>query len=289
MKRLYNCINFLVLCFVFLSFQSKSFSQINDVSSTKQLDSLIANQEYKKADSLLITNINKLKQKQAYLELTKRIYYVGKIVAELEGKDRAIEKVNDFANSISDLTDSLSVARQKHLVLSRFYVFLRDYKKSSEQNLIALEITKKMPNATGDLFGIIHHNLGVDYRRLGNVKESTKHSRMSLKYYLSYPNSDKTKILDAYNSLGGRMWDVYKIDSALYYFKKGEEIIAKLDPNPMNKHYHAASNQANIASVYATLGNTKESLKYNEKSIINYLDFLKSHTEGKDFFKEEAR
>ncbi len=271
---------------------SVSFSliaQTHSLSNTKRIDSLISNKEFKKADFILIDHINELKQEKAYLELTKRIYYVGKITAKLEGEAIAITKANDFANSITDLTDSLSVARQKHLVLSRFYVYLHDYKNSSEQNLMALEITKRMPDATGDLFGIIHHNLGVDYRRLGNIKASTKHSRMSLKHYLSYPKSDKTKILDAYNSLGGRMWDAYKIDSALYYFQKGEEIISDLDPNPMNKHYHTASNQANIASVHATLGNTMESLKYNEKAIKNYLDFLKSNTEGKDFFKEEAR
>ncbi|WP_179022439.1 CHAT domain-containing protein [Winogradskyella forsetii] len=289
MKRFYNCLRLYMLLLFVISCQFEVYSQKNMSYDTEIIDSLISNKEFKKADALLINNINELKQEKAFLELTKRIYYVGKIAAELENEAIAIKKANDFANSITDLTDSLSVLRQKHLVLSRFYVYLHDYKKSSEQNLLALEITKKIPDATGDLFGIIHHNLGVDYRRLGNIKASTYHSRMSLKHYLSYTKSDKTKILDAYNSLGGRMWDAYKIDSALFYFKKGEEIIAKLDPTPMNQHYHAASNQANIASVQATLGNTKESLKYNERAIKNYFQFLKSTTQGKDFFKEEAR
>ena len=289
MKQFYNCTRILILLFVLFGFKHNAYAQADDLSDTKLLDSLIAQEEFKKADSVLINNINKLKLKQAYLELTKRIYYVGKIALKQNGKDLAIKKTNIFANSITDATDSLSVARQKHLVLSRFYVLLNEYKTSSEQNLMALEVTKKMQDPTGDLFGIIHHNLSIDYRRLGNIKEATWHSRKSLKYYLSYPKSDKTKILDAYNSLGGRMWDAYKIDSALIYFKKGEEIIAKLEPTPMNKYYHAASNQANMASIYSTLGNTRESIKYNEKSIKNYLGFLKSDAEGKDFFKEEAR
>jgi len=284
---LYN--KYVMLLLFFISFSFSTIAQTHSLSNTERIDSLLSKKEYKKADSVLINHIKDLKQKHSYDELTRSIYYVGKIALKLDNKELAIKKTNNFANGITDATDSLSVARQKHLVLSRFYVFLHDYKSSSEQNLMALEITKKMPNATGDLFGIIHHNLGVDYRRLGNVKASIKHSHKSLKYYLSYPKSDKTKILDAYHSLGGRMWDTYKIDSALFYFKKGEEIITKLEPTPKNKYYHSASNQANIASVYSTQGNIKESLKYNEKSIRNYLDFLKSNTEGKDFFKEEAR
>ncbi|MFK7783073.1 CHAT domain-containing protein [Psychroserpens sp.] len=289
MRQLHNCFRLIIFLCLHFSFQSKAYSQNEDIRNTNILDSLIAVKAYEKADSALNKNINRLKEKLYYQDLTKRIYYFGKIALQKHDKPVAIKKVNDFANSITDLTDSLEVSRQKHLVLARFYVYLRDYKNASEQNLLALEDTKKMPDATGDLFGLIHHNLSIDFRRLGNLKKAIWHSKESIRQYLSYPKSDKTKVLDAYNSLGGRMWDSYKIDSALYYFKKGEKIIDELESTPMNTFYHRAKTQSNISSVYVQLGNIDEAMAYNEKAIKNYNAFINSEAEGKDFFKEEAR
>ncbi|WP_456437980.1 CHAT domain-containing protein [Psychroserpens sp.] len=289
MRQLHNCIRLIIPIYFFLGFQCETYSQNENSFDTKLLDSLISKKEFKKADSVLTKNINQLREKQYFLELTKRIYYVGKIALKLDDKDVAIKKVNDFANSITNTTDSLTVSRQKHLVLARFYVFVRDYENASQQNLLALEVTKKMPDATGDLYGLIHHNLSIDYRRLGNLKKAIWHSKQSISYYLSYPKSDKTKVLDAYNSLGGRMWDSYKIDSALFYFKKGEKIIDELEQTPMNIYYHKAKTQSNISSVYSLLGQSYNAMHYNEKAIKNYSNFIKSDTKGKDFFKEEAR
>jgi len=289
MKQLQSCFRLIITLCILFTFQNKGYSQNEGLYEAKLLDSLIANKEFKKADSLLTKNIQQLRGKQNYFELTNHIYYVGKIALNLSNKEVAIKRVNDLANSINNATDSLKVSRQTHLVLARFYVLLRDYNNASKQNLLALEETYKMKDATGDLYGLIHHNLSVDYRRLGNLKKAIWHSKASLNYYLSYPNSDKIKILDAYNSLGGRMWDSYKIDSALFYFKKGEKIIDKLEQTPMNIYYHKAKTQSNISSVYSLVGQSNNALRYNEKAIQNYINFIKSDTKGKDFFKEEAR
>lgn len=289
MKQFYNCIRITICLCTLIGLRYEVYSQTDSLFETKLLDSLIAQEEFKKADVVLADNINQLKQKEYYLELTKRIYYIGKISLKLDGKARAIEKANDFANSITEATDSLAVYRQKHLVLSRFYVFLRDYKNASDQNLMALEVTKKMPDATGDLYGLIHHNLSIDYRRQGDIKKAIWHSKKSLSYYLSYPESDKAKVLDAYNSLGGSMWNIYKIDSALYYFKKGEKIIDELEQTPMSQYYHKAKTQSNISSIYSLLGKSSDALLYNQKAIKNYIQFINSKEDGKDFFKEEAQ
>ena len=289
MTQLFNCARILTLFCIIFGSQIQMFSQDKSLYDTKLLDSLIAQEEYKKADSVLVENIKFLEKKQNFQELTKRIYYLGKINLKLEGKSRALKKVNDFANRITAATDSLTVSRQKHLVLARFYVHLRDYKSASEQHLLALDVTQRMEVATGDLFGLIHHNLSIDYRRQGNLKQADWHSKKSLSYYLSYPKSDKTKVLDAYNSLGSSMWNYYKIDSALYYFKKGEKIIEELDQTPMNAYYHKAKTQSNISSIYSLLGKSSDALLYNEKAIRNYTRFINSKEDGVDFFKEEAR
>ncbi|WP_282040777.1 CHAT domain-containing protein [Winogradskyella flava] len=265
------------------------WSQNHSTYDTKVLDSLIAVENYVKADSILNKNIGQLTKKKEYTELAKRLYYFGKIQLHLQEEKEAINSLNAFANRITHLTDSSEVYRQKHLVLARFYVYIKDYQKAKIQNLLALEETNKIPNATGDLYGLIHHNLSIDYRRIGDIKQATWHSKKSLNYYLSYPKSDPSKVLDAYNSLGGRMWDAYKIDSALYYFKKAESIIKNLEPTPINKYYHKAKTQSNISSIYSILGNSTNAGLYNEKAIKNYNRFIKSKTNGKDFFKEEAK
>lgn len=288
MKQLQHCFKIIIPIMLVLGFHFNMLAQEDHIQDTKLIDSLIALKDFKKADSVLTKNIHDLKSNQHYEELTRRIYYFGKIALNLNDKNTAIKQTKDFANSIDQLTDSLHVTRQKHLVLARFYVHLRDYKSASEQNLLALEETKKMTNATGDLFGLIHHNLSIDYRRIGTIKKAIWHSKKSLEYYLSYPKSEKSKILDAYNSLGARMWDIYKIDSAIYYFKKAEKIIEGLEPTPMNKYYHKAKAQSNISSAHSQIGNISEASTYNEKAIKNYNTFINSNSD-KDFFKEEAR
>lgn len=290
MTRLFKYTRVVTLVlFVLLGFPLQMYSQDKDLEDIKLLDSLLIQEDYKKADSVLVKNIDELFANKEFLELTKRIYYVGKISFKLNGKNETIKKIHDFANGITEATDSLEVSRQKHLALAKFYVFIRDYKTASEENLLALKETEKMPEATGEMYGLIHHNLSVDYRRLGNLKEAIWHSKKSLSFYLSYPKSDKTKILDAYNSLGARMWDNYKIDSALFYFKKAEKIIDELEKTPINLYYHKAKAQSNISSINALLGMSRQAINYNEKAIKNYTKFIKSNTEGNDFYKEEAR
>ncbi|MEM5564058.1 CHAT domain-containing tetratricopeptide repeat protein [Psychroserpens sp. AS72] len=289
MKQFKHCIRIAISISMLIGLHLKGSSQNNEISKTNVLDSLIAKKEFIKAEAVLVKNIKQLKQKEHFQELTSYIYYVGKISLNLDGKDTAVKKTKDFANSITEATDSLTVSRQKHLILSRFYAHLRDYRSASEENMLALEDTNKMTDATGDLFGIIHHNLSIDFRRLGEIKKATWHSKKSLEYYLSYPKTDKIKILDAYNSLGGRMWDIYKIDSALYYFKKGDKIIDDLEKTPMNTYYHKAKTQSNISSIYSLLGQPTEALNYNEKAIKNYMNFIRADSKGNDFYKEEAR
>jgi len=162
------------------------WSQNHSTYDTKVLDSLIAVENYVKADSILNKNIGQLTKKKEYTELAKRLYYFGKIQLHLQEEKEAINSLNAFANRITHLTDSSEVYRQKHLVLARFYVYIKDYQKAKIQNLLALEETNKIPNATGDLYGLIHHNLSIDYRRIGDIKQATWHSKKSLNYYLSF-------------------------------------------------------------------------------------------------------
>ena len=173
-----------LLLFVLVNSFCVSYSQNNQA-----LDALISNNKFEKADSLLLLHIKELKKEKKYTELAKQIYYYGKIQLNLKTEKEALKEVQKFANSITEMSDSLEVLRQKHIVLGRFYVFLKDYKGASEQNLLALEATEKMPDATGDLFGLIHHNLSIDYRRMGDIQSATWHSKKSLEHYLSYPKS----------------------------------------------------------------------------------------------------
>ena len=149
MKQLQHCIRIIISISVFLAVISTANSQSNDIRETKDIDAFIAKKEFIKADSALNKNIEDLKAQGYYEEITKRIYYYGKIALQLNDKATAIEKTKTFANSIDNITDSLNVKRQKHIVLARFYVYLKDIKSATNETLKALEVTKKMPNATG--------------------------------------------------------------------------------------------------------------------------------------------
>ncbi|MCB0445445.1 MAG: CHAT domain-containing protein, partial [Gelidibacter sp.] len=171
--------------------------------------------------------------------------------------------------------------------LSSYYEFLGDSQKAYDANLEALKLTTKWQQATPEDYGLIENNLGTLANRKGDLAKGLEHHKKALKFYESYSKTDKTNLYVIYNSLGGSMWYISKIDSALYFYKKADKTLKLLEPNPINSYYRPAILQNNIAGIYASQGNLDKALE-SMKLAINFItEFLKS--DASDIKKEAAK
>ncbi len=277
-------LTYLLLCF---SLSYISFAQNTHLENLKTLDQLLSDKKFTQAQSVLKQNIDYLKSKKSYYLLTDYIYYTGKINLQLKNPTAATTYVNTFIKSITDLTDSIKVLRQVKLELSTYYELIGDSQKAYDANLDALKLTFKWSKTTPEDYGLIENNLGTLANRKGDLNLGLRHHRKALKYYESFPKTNKKSLYIIYNSLGGSMWNVSKIDSALFFYQKAEKTLKSMETNPMNSYYRPALLNNNIAGIYGSQGNLEKALEAM-KLAINYLNqFIK--TDASDAKKERAK
>ncbi|MEZ4792205.1 MAG: CHAT domain-containing tetratricopeptide repeat protein [Gelidibacter sp.] len=272
------------LCFVSCCLANAQYA---NSESLKQLDKLIGEKNYTEAQAFLKQSIEKFKSKKDYYLLTDYIYYTGKINLQLHNQTTATNAVKQYINTLTSSTDSLKVLRQAKLELSSYYELIGDSQKAYEANLEALKLTSKWKQATPEDFGLIENNLGTLSNRKGDIAAGTEHHRKALKHYESYPKTDKTNLYILYNSLGGSMWYLSKIDSALYFYEKADKILKQLDPDPMNSYYRPAIINNNIAGIYSSQGNLDKALEAMGLTITYLNQFIK--TDVSDVKKESAK
>ncbi len=237
---------------------------------TKTLDRLISENKLTQAKKVLDSTVAKLSSSQSYYYLTDYIYYSGKINQELFGTGKGTEAAVALIKQIAASTDSVKVNRQAHIEMAGYWELIGNSQKAYESNQEALYWTSKWGGATPEHFGFVESNLGTLANRKGDIANGLNHQRKALKYYESYPSTDKKNLYILYNSIGGSMWHISKIDSALYFYEKAEKTLKLLKPDPINLYYRPAHLKNNIAGIYSSQGNTDKALE-TMRSTINLL------------------
>jgi CHAT domain-containing protein len=288
MKKFIYSFNFFLLTTICLLNSINCICQNDSISGIKKLDVLIENKKFQEAEEVLNKNIEALISKSKFYEVTDYIFYRGKITSLLKDNINAEKDVLAFAKRITTLTTNAKALRQLQLEIGSFYENIGNSQIALKYNLKALEYTKKMPEAKGKDFGLIHSNLGVYYSRIGNLEKAIYHHKESTRYYKADNTTTNENFYINYNSLGGMMWYTSKMDSALVYYRKAEKILKTLEPNPWNKYYRSASLQNNIAGIYSIQGNTDAAILAMQKTIENLNLYLKEDVSQltKDYAQE---
>ena len=264
-----------------------SFGQDAKITGTKLIDSYLSNGEFVRADSALQQQIARLKSQQLTDSLIDYIYYIGKVKLKLSNTSQATKAVTEFTDGIKASTVKPRLLRQLYLELGSFYNLIGNPQKAYESNLTALDYTVKIKNATGEDFGLVHSNMGTYAKYIGNLHLALQHHRKALKYYESWPGTEKSSLYITYNSLGGMMWFSSKIDSALYYYKLAGSVLKKLPQTPLNKYFRPAMLNNNIAAIYGSQGNMEKAMQSMKSTINNWISFLNS--EASDDKKESGK
>ena len=256
------------------------FGQDVKLTGTKVIDSYLSNEEFAKADSALQQQITKFRSAQQIDSLIFCIYYVGKVKLELSNSVEAIKAVTSFSDNIISTTKNARSLRQLYLEQASFYELIGNPQKAFELDQEALKYTSKIEGATGEDFGMVHNNMGAYAKRFGDLSLALYHHRKALDYYKSYPETKKESIYITYNSIGGMMWFSSKIDSALFYYQRAENILKELEQNPLNKYFRPAMLNNNMAAIYGSQGNVEMAMQTMKKTITDWETFLNSDAEN---------
>jgi CHAT domain-containing protein/tetratricopeptide (TPR) repeat protein len=271
MKR-FQTRNIVRLLVLLVSWQvSVGFSE-----NISRLESLFNKNEFERADSVLKETYRIFASESQFDSLIPYLYYFGKVELELRGEKAARDKMDRLARKILEKVSEPRLLRNFYLELSSCYELIGDPEKGYDCNLEALNYTKRMTDATGQDYGYIYSNLGTLAKRKGKLSLALQHHRQALHSYESDPGSSRERIYITYNSLGGMMWFTSKIDSALYYYEKAEDVLKELEPTPMNRLYRPASLNNNIAAIYNIQGNTGKAMEAMEFTISCLSEFLGS-------------
>jgi CHAT domain-containing protein len=255
-------------------------AQTDKYPDTKLIDFYLDNDQTKKADSVLSLRISTLEMNRQTDSLIDCIYYVGKVKLELSNSVEAIKAVTKFSDKLISTTENPRPLRQLYLEQTSFYELIGNPKKAYELDKEALKQTSKMEGATGEDFGMVHSNMGTFAKRFGDLSLALYHHRKALDYYESYPGTKKESIYITYNSIGGMMWFSSKIDSALFYYHKAENILKELEQNPINKYFRPAMLNNNMAAIYGSQGNVEMALQTMKKTITDWEAFLNSDADN---------
>ncbi|WP_299367740.1 CHAT domain-containing protein [Winogradskyella sp.] len=264
-----------LLLLVLVSTLGGLFSQNTNETNLKKLDSYLNNEALKKAEEFAYKNIDSLIALNKFYEAMDYVYYIGQIESKKNGTKAAIKVILDFESRIKSLTDNKKALRQLALETGSFHESIGDSETAKNYNLKALEITEKMPDATGKDLALIESNLGVYYSRLGDLTTAIKYHKRGLRSLQSDSTSKADSYYISYNSLGAMMWYTSKFDSAVYYYKKAEKTLKKLEESPINKYYRPASLNNNIAAVYSIQGNMDASIKAMQTTVDYLHAFLR--------------
>ena len=151
-------------------------------------------------------------------------------------------------------------------VLCVSHLNLGDYDLAIDYALKEIEAAKKSGRNTHIATG--YHDLALVYDDIGEYQKSLANNFKALQLRRSLIDSTEQNLYGyrslgfSYNNIGAVYFSISKLDSALFYFKKGLEvrIIA-------NHEYGIAESYTNMGFIYEHLGMLDSALYYGHKSL----------------------
>lgn len=188
------------------------------------------------------------------------IIYAGKIAQQQEGSVTAIRKVADLVERIKMLTANPVTLRQALLNAGEFYGLAGKNTLAYKANEAAYRYTLQLPNKSLAQLALVEGNLGTYAQRFGNIALSEIHQRKGISYLQQDAKPDYERLYVACNNMASIMWYASKQDSALLYFSKALQALAKTEAIPLNRFYRKAVVENNIAGVYSLQGKSVEAI-----------------------------
>lgn len=189
-----------------------------------------------------------------------KVYIYHDIISEL--KQSSLEKAIEYSRKALTLANKINspdACGATNEIMGELYGKKNNIQPAINYYLISAKIYKELKNYRK--LSSIYGNLGMLYYNNNYDTERTLYYyRKSLDYAVQI--TDQQLIAEAYNRIGGILYNQKNYSDALHYFENGLEIFESL-----NDDANAAMSQNNIGDVYRMLGDLNTALIYYKKSI----------------------
>ena len=251
-----------------------------------EIEQALFQKDFDQADALLQPIIGNFIRQNKPDSLLNYLFLEGKVTQKRKDLQAGTKAVVSLREKIKKLTKDPGIIRQAYIEEGEFYGTNGMDHQGYKANLQAKKYALLMPGETKNFLGLIENNLSTYAQRIGDIDLAGKHSRAAIKMLTSAKNPNPETLYIAYNGMGATMWYASRSDSALYYYNKALETLAKTEPTPMNKYYRPATIQNNLSGLYSIEGNTTKAIITLNQSIANLRNFITSS--GADPKKQTA-
>ncbi|GAA4277240.1 hypothetical protein GCM10022259_19640 [Aquimarina mytili] len=241
------------------------------------IDTLVAYQNYKIADSLL--EVGKYKTSITYLKTALPAYRKAKnwkMVSNCHSDLSACYwRTSDLKKALLHAQSALKTATlhlDKNSIeeanaydnLGNYYENTTEYDKVFNNYKKALTIRQQRLPKNHPEIGHSYNNLGVFYLKKDELQKSLEYLEKALTIYLEFYGPDHPKTGTSYNNIGVIYDDLGKYRKALEYYKKDLSIgLKNPDENPLQIGY----GYINVGGIYYTLKEYDKALDYYEKAL----------------------
>jgi len=238
------------------------------------IEKAITDKKIQEAEGLLQAVVTKYYNQQKADSLVHYVYYTGKVSQAKSNPERAVKQVQLFIEKIKTLTPGPATLRQAYIECGEYFGSAGKNKLAYKANEEAFKYALQIPNKTGADLGMICSNLSTYAQRMGDIDLAKQNQRKGLQFLLQDKPPRYDLLFTAYNGMGSMMWYASKTDSALYYFTKALEALAKTERTPLNQYYRPAVVQNNLSALYQMQGKTTEGINAMKLTIENIRKFL---------------
>lgn len=261
---------YIILLFRTVAFQAQT--KIERVNKLIELDSL------NQAESIIQSDIKKLKENKKFDKLVNYIFPLGKISIIRNNFKKAESDGKDLLLHIKKNSSNVKTLHLAYIEFSKLCLDLGNlteaYKFGTKAKTYALEYNDAT-NVLNSEYYLADYGM-----KLGQIELLETHVRKADSIIINNPNSEFKITARVYNLLGALMFYKSKQDSAYYYFEKALNFIPNLEKNEENQLYLPAALKGNMSLIKLNQGKPTEAKPLIQSSIQlakKFLDKTKNH------------
>lgn len=269
---------------LFFLIVSSLHSQQN-IATVKEIQALVEQDSLAKARLEVSRNIDFYRSEKLYDSLYNYIQFEGSFKLNNGDKKSAVAKAETLLNEIVKNASPHFVVEA---ITEMGWIYDDAGKHEKAYNLLKSAIPFALKNndpQNVDLAGL-EYRQGYYASKLGDFPLSKKHYRKALHLLKKSGKPDYVFYHQAYNALGGMMWQEAKLDSAKYYFQEAVNVLEKTDESDiMNRYYRPSLVKMNLAVLWNSLGKNTEAIKISEEALAGFQQYINRSTDEARTYK----
>lgn len=272
--RVFNDVSNISLLLFLFSFSPSVIAQNESKNLPDRIENLFIQDSLQKAESLLLQQVDNAKTNNNLDQLSRLVYWMGKIEIE-SNEDDTFPETLELVTYIENNSADEGVRYQTYLDLSRLYGERGSMGK-------ALEVAEKarqyvMQLSDDEKMADMLYYLGEYGLRSGNLNTFEENIRSALDILEENPREDFKISARILNYMGALMYLTAKPDSAYIYYNRALEKVAIMEQKSENQLYFPAAIKANMVLLKQSQNDYEEALALAQECISLNTKFIRTN------------